>query len=129
MDGGAWWATVHGVAKSRTRLSDFTFTFTLKFYIYMVKGGREQFFLLKQTRIQIPRIHSLPCDGHGLPTWVPAPASAFSSEQRSLLGFSSHLIARSVVSKSTLGGKRSPWPCRLCQASDQEVQLSTPSPP
>ena len=29
MDGGAWWATVHGVAKSRTRLSDFTFTFKL----------------------------------------------------------------------------------------------------
>ncbi len=27
MDGGAWWATVHGVAKSRTRLSNFTFTF------------------------------------------------------------------------------------------------------
>ena len=24
MDGGAWWATVHGVAKSQTRLSDFT---------------------------------------------------------------------------------------------------------
>ena len=24
MDGGAWYATVHGVAKSRTRLSDFT---------------------------------------------------------------------------------------------------------
>ena len=30
MDGGAWWATVHGVAKSWTRLSDFTFT--LRFY-------------------------------------------------------------------------------------------------
>ena len=28
MDGGAWWATVHGVAKSQTRLSEFTFTFT-----------------------------------------------------------------------------------------------------
>ena len=27
-DGGAWWATVSGVAKSRTRLSDFTLTFT-----------------------------------------------------------------------------------------------------
>ena len=27
MDGGAWWAEVHGVAKSPTRLSDFTFTF------------------------------------------------------------------------------------------------------
>ena len=25
-DGGAWWAAVHGVAKSRTGLSDFTFT-------------------------------------------------------------------------------------------------------
>ena len=27
MDGGAWWALVHGVAKSRTRPSEFTFTF------------------------------------------------------------------------------------------------------
>ena len=27
MDGGAWWAAVHGVMKSQTRLSDFTFTF------------------------------------------------------------------------------------------------------
>ena len=27
MDGGAWWAAVHRVAKSRTQLSDFTFTF------------------------------------------------------------------------------------------------------
>ena len=27
MDGGAWWAAVHGVAKSRTRMSNFTFTF------------------------------------------------------------------------------------------------------
>ena len=29
MDGGTWWATVHGVAKSWTRLSDFTFTFLM----------------------------------------------------------------------------------------------------
>ena len=27
MGGGAWWAAVHWVAKSQTRLSDFTFTF------------------------------------------------------------------------------------------------------
>ena len=27
MDGGAWWAAVHGVARSRTQLSNFTFTF------------------------------------------------------------------------------------------------------
>ena len=27
MGGGAWWAAVHGVVKSQTRLTDFTFTF------------------------------------------------------------------------------------------------------
>ena len=27
MDGGAWWAAVHGVARSQAQLSDFTFTF------------------------------------------------------------------------------------------------------
>ena len=27
MDGGAWWAAVHGVAMSRTQLNNFTFTF------------------------------------------------------------------------------------------------------
>ena len=27
MDGGGWWAVVHGVLKSQTRLSDLTFTF------------------------------------------------------------------------------------------------------
>ena len=32
MDGGAWWAAVHGVAKSPTQLSDFTFTLTFHFY-------------------------------------------------------------------------------------------------
>ena len=28
-DGGVWWATVHGVAKSWTRLSNFNFIFTI----------------------------------------------------------------------------------------------------
>ena len=32
MDGGAWRATVHGVAKSQTRLSDFTY-FTFKTWL------------------------------------------------------------------------------------------------
>ena len=27
MDGGAWWAAVHGVAEGRAQLSNFTFTF------------------------------------------------------------------------------------------------------
>ena len=31
MEGGAWWATVHGVTKSRTQLSDFTSQYIKKF--------------------------------------------------------------------------------------------------
>ena len=34
MDGGAWWAIVHGVAKSRTQLSNFTFDE----YIYQIRS-------------------------------------------------------------------------------------------
>ena len=29
MDGGAWWAAVHGLSKSWTQFSDFTFTLTI----------------------------------------------------------------------------------------------------
>ena len=36
MEGGAWWATIHGVAKSQTRLSDFTFTFNAMPYTSLV---------------------------------------------------------------------------------------------
>ena len=34
MDRGAWWATVHGVTKSRTRLNNFSFTFPLGIHIW-----------------------------------------------------------------------------------------------
>jgi len=33
MDGGEWWAAVHGVAMSQTGLSNFTFTFTCIYYL------------------------------------------------------------------------------------------------
>ena len=36
MDGKAWWATVQGVAKSRTQLSNFTF---FHFFFSVAKGG------------------------------------------------------------------------------------------
>ena len=38
MDGGAWWATVHGVARSRTRLGAFTFTFLCVEPSHLIKG-------------------------------------------------------------------------------------------
>ena len=41
MDGGAWKANVHGVAKSRTQLSGFTFTFynvkRVRFFSYVLE--------------------------------------------------------------------------------------------
>ena len=43
MEAGAWWATVHGVAKSRKRLSDFTFTFKLSHrnLFFHISGGQK----------------------------------------------------------------------------------------
>ena len=49
MDGGAWWATVHGVAKSRTQLSDFTLNLnTLDFECFNCFGFKHtsSFYLL-----------------------------------------------------------------------------------
>ena len=42
MGGGAWWATVHGVEKSRTRLSDVTVPDSSVLSILPVKEGRTQ---------------------------------------------------------------------------------------
>ena len=39
MDGGAWWAAVHGVTKSRTRLSNFTFTSHFHFSLCIGEGN------------------------------------------------------------------------------------------
>ena len=47
MDGGAWWAAVHGVAKSRTRLSDFHFSLS---YIGEGGGNPLQFSCLENPR-------------------------------------------------------------------------------
>ena len=42
MDGGAWWATVHGVSDSRTRLSDFTFSWWRYLHITSPLLGRKE---------------------------------------------------------------------------------------
>ena len=57
MDGGAWWATVHGVAKSQTRLSNFTL-FTHIIHIYQRKAQ------LWNKAMGSP---TLPPDSHSLP--------------------------------------------------------------
>ena len=42
MAGGAWWATVHRVARSQTLLSNFTFTVSIYYYVFF-KGTRTLF--------------------------------------------------------------------------------------
>ena len=36
MDRGVWWATIHGVAKSWTQLSDFTSLYNISSYYYLI---------------------------------------------------------------------------------------------
>ena len=42
MEGGAWQATVHGITKSPTRLSDFTFTFFLTAVRFLTIGATSE---------------------------------------------------------------------------------------
>ena len=52
MDRGAWWATVHGVAKSQTQLSDFIFTFTnTHIYIYTHEESQNSPTKIKYSRL------------------------------------------------------------------------------
>ena len=45
MDGGAWWAAVHGVAKRQTQLSDFTFNFHFALSCLGERNGNPLVFL------------------------------------------------------------------------------------
>ena len=41
-DGGAWWATVHGVAKSQTQLSDFTFFIFFQLIVFVLQQAKQR---------------------------------------------------------------------------------------
>ena len=61
MDGGAWQAIVHGVAKSRTRLSNFTFTF--------------HFHALEKEMATPSSVLAWRIPGTGEPLWLPSMGS------------------------------------------------------
>ena len=61
MDGGAWWASVHGVMKGQTRLSDFTFTF--------------HFHALKKEMVTHSRVFAWRIPGMGEPRELPSVGS------------------------------------------------------
>ena len=58
MDGGTWWATIHGVAKSQARLTDFTFTLTCIQITDAKEIGQHsfQFSSLKFTSVQFSSV-------------------------------------------------------------------------
>ena len=58
MDSGAWWAAVHGVAKSQTWLSNFTFTF--------------HFHALEKEMATHSSVHAWRILGTGEPGWLPS---------------------------------------------------------
>ena len=61
MDGGAWWATVHGVAESQTRPSDFTFTF--------------HSYALEKEMATYSSVLAMRIPGTGEPGWLPSMGS------------------------------------------------------
>ena len=87
MDGEAWWATVHGVTKSRTRLSNFTFTsFTLLLGEHAYTDVEEGKLGPKGRMNESPGAGKSLCSKKWQPTPVFLPGE--SHEQRSLAGCS-----------------------------------------
>ena len=62
MDGGAWWATVHRVTKSRTRLSDFTSLHLKKTKELCPENYKT---IMKEIKDDINRWRGIPCSWVG----------------------------------------------------------------
>ena len=95
MDGGAWWAAVHRVAKSRTWLSDFTFTF--------------HFHALEKEMATHSSVHAWRISGTGEPGGLPSLGLQSRTRLKHLSSSSSSV--KMVVSRGFLAEK--PFYCRL----------------
>ena len=71
MDGGAWWVTVHGVAKSWTKQSDFTFTllFGRKVMTNLDSILKSRDITLP-TNVRLVRVIVFPVVMYGYETWT-----------------------------------------------------------
>ena len=83
MEGGAWCAIVHGVAKSQTRLNDFAFTFNASLRASLVAQMVKSLPAMQETQVR-----SLGQEGRRRRKWLPTPGilSRKSHAQRSLAG-------------------------------------------
>ena len=82
MDGGAWWAAVHGVAKSWTRLSDFTFMF--------------HFHALEKEMVTHSSVLAWRIPGTGEPGGLPSMGSQSQTGLKQLSSSSSSINGRSI---------------------------------
>ena len=104
MDGGAWWAAVHGVAKSQTRLSNFTFTFILSYCVHVLEN---LFLVLKYMEI------SPGCSLEGLMLKLK-------------LQYFGHLMRRVVSLEKTDAGRD--WGQEEKGMTEDDIHLLSPSP-
>ena len=92
MDRGAWQATVHGIAKSQTGLSDFHFSyqFSVKQLIFQVSTPRFPFL-----SFSVPSLHG--CTGF-LKLWQPSPCYSLAAIYRLLIAVASPVLEHSLQS-------------------------------
>ena len=101
MDGGAWWAAVHGVAKSQTRLSDFTFAFHFCFSLSCIGEGNGN-------PLQCPCLEN-PMDGGAW--WAAVHGVAKSQKRLSdfTFAFHFHALEKKMATHSSTLAWKIPW--------------------
>ena len=101
MDGRACWATVHGVTKSRTRLSDFTFTFNIHMGFPGGTSGKE--FICQSRRHKRSGLDLWVGKTHWRKPWQPTPIflPGVCHGQRSLVGYSPQVQTESDTTEAT----------------------------
>ena len=97
MDGGAWWAAVHGVAKSRARLSDFTFTF--------------HFHALEKEMATHSSVLAWRIPGTGEPGGLPSMGSQSQTRLKQLISssISIHALEKEMATHSSILAGEIPW--------------------
>ena len=108
MDGGAWWAAVHGVAKSRTRLSNFTFTF--------------HFHALEKEMATHSSVLAWRIPGTGEPGGLPSMGSQSRTRLKRLSSGRTKLSSHNLVQQTFTGHHREPGP--TAHEGEPETQSS-----
>ena len=119
MEGGAWWAAVHGVVKSLTRLSDFTSPHDQTMEYYMASKSRER----PKYRERSPEQNWKFMYKMGLPSWLSGKESSCQEMRVLSLGWEDPL-EKEMATPSSILAWIIPWteePGRLQSMESQRV--------